>query len=561
MTVIPLEVVPQDPEDHLWDVIVIGTGAGGSTAGFNLARLGRSVLFVERGKLLHHDPSVVRGTSFTWKDNPEIALNHGWWPRPIYYRENEDAAALPTRPPIGSGAGGSTAQFGAVMDRFRPQDFTPRRYFPDVPDSSLPEAWPVSYEEMVPFYERAESLYRVRGTQDPLAPTGANLLEPAPASDKELAVFDALKGVGLNPYRLHTALERVPGCNGCPGMLCLRPCRNDAARTCLYPALDQYGAKILPNCRAIRLEESGRVVKGVICEWNQRQIALRARIVILAANAFLTPALLQRSANENFPDGLANSSGLVGRNLMLHASNHLFIRLKRPAPDLAFNMNYGLSLNDFYVHNGTKLGNFHAHPTATRDELMRFLVQYYLLPTMTRSGPRRSVSYLPGGLLGSRRWAAYLPGALLSRITSMGRFFCRSWTVFAAIVEDLPYPENYVAAKAGSEEDIVYTYRYPDELRRRARMMCDHFKSAVDPFFDAHSLEPIGALNGTHVCGTCRFGDDPQTSVLDRDNRTHDLDNLYVLDASFFPSSGGINPSLTIVANSLRATDKIAQRL
>ena len=114
-----------------------------------------------------------RGVPFSWTGDPETALNHGWWPRPFYYREEEDGAAVPTRPPIGSGAGGSTAQFGAVMDRFRPQDFTPRRFFPDMPDASLPEAWPVSYEEMVPFYERAESLYRVRGTQDPLASTAS----------------------------------------------------------------------------------------------------------------------------------------------------------------------------------------------------------------------------------------------------------------------------------------------------------------------------------------------------------------------------------------------------
>jgi len=547
MKSVPSDVTPQDPEDHLWDVIVIGTGAGGSTAGFNLARLGKSVLFVERGKLLHHDPTVVRGAAFAWKGNPETALSHGWWPHPVYYREEEGAASVPTRPPIGSGAGGSTAQFGAAMDRFRQEDFTPRRFFLETPDASLPEAWPISYAEMVPFYERAESLYRVRGTQDPLASTPSSLLEPPSASDRELAVFEALKGVGLSPYRLHCALERVPGCSGCAGMLCPRACRNDAARICLYPALDRYGAKILPSCRAIRFEERGRAVERVICEWSGRQITLRARLFILAANAFLTPALLQRSANERFPDGLANSSGLVGRNLMLHAASHLFARLKRPAPALGFNINHGFSLNDFYVHDGTKLGNIHAHPLATRDELMRFLVQYYLMPSVTRSG--------------SPRWPAYLPGALLSMMTSMGTFLCRSWTVFAAIVEDLPYPENYVSAKAGSEEGIVYTYRYRDELRHRTRMMCDGFKNAVSPFFDVHPLQPTGALNGSHVCGTCRFGDDPQTSVLDRDNRAHDLDNLYVLDASFFPSSGGINPSLTIVANSLRATDKIAERL
>jgi len=550
MTTIRLDVVPQDPEDHVWDVIVIGTGAGGSTAGFNLAHLGRSVLFVERGKLLHHDPTVERGTAFSYTGDPEAALNHGWWPRPFYCREEEDAVPVPTRPPIGSGAGGSTSQFNAVLERFRPQDFTPRRFFQDISDTSLPEAWPVSYEEMQPFYERAESLYRVRGTQDPLAPTGASLLEPPPPSNRESAVFDALKGVGLHPYRIHSALEQVPGCVGCPGRLCPRACRNDAARICLYPALEQYGAKILPNCRAIRLEETGRAVSRVICEWNARRIALRARIFILAANAFLTPVLLQRSANENFPDGLANSSGLVGRNLMLHASNHLFARLKRTAPALGFNMNYGLSLNDFYVHGGAKLGNFHAHPVATRNELIRFLTQHYGLSTPTKSGssirPIRS---------------AYLPGALLSMMTPMARFLCRPWTVFAAILEDLPYAGNYVAAKADGDEDIVYTYRYPEELRRRAQMMCDSFKNALAPLFDVSPLQPVGALNGSHVCGTCRFGDDPQISVLDRDNRAHDLDNLYVLDASFFPSSGGINPSLTIVANSLRATDKIAQRL
>jgi len=131
---------------------------------------------------------------------------------------------------------------------------------------------------MVPFYERAENLYRVRGTQDPLASTVGSLLEPLPASDRELAVFDALKGVGLSPYRIHSALERVPGCLGCPGMLCPRACRNDAARICLYPAVDRYGAKILPNCRAIRFGERGRVVERVICEWNRRRIALRARV-------------------------------------------------------------------------------------------------------------------------------------------------------------------------------------------------------------------------------------------------------------------------------------------
>jgi choline dehydrogenase-like flavoprotein len=143
----------------------------------------------------------------------------------------------------------------------------------------------------------------------------------------------------------------------------------------------------------------------------------------------------------------------------------------------------------------------------------------------------------------------------------MGSHVYRSWTPFATIVEDLPYPANYVAAISGSEEDVVYTYRYPDELRYRAHLLYESFKSAANSHFDVRPVLSAGALNRGHVCGTCRFGNDPRTSVLDRDNRAHDLDNLYILDGSFFPSSGGINPSLTIVANSLRASDKIAQRL
>jgi choline dehydrogenase-like flavoprotein len=536
VTAVPGEVGPQDVEGHLWDVIVVGAGAGGSTAGFNLARLGRSVLFVERGKLHHFDSAAIRGVPHSWTGDPEAALNHGWWPRPFYHREEEGGAPVATIPPIGSGAGGSTARFNAVMDRFRPQDFTPRRFFRDIPDASLPEAWPISYEEMAPFYERAESLYRVRGTQDPLAPPGAGLLEPPRASGRELAVFDALESVGLHPYRIHSSFERVPGCASCPGVLCSRACRNDAARICLYPALDQHGAKIIANTRAIRFESKGSAVERVICERDRRQFALRARIFIVAANAFLTPALLQRSTSERFPDGLANSSGLVGRNLMLHAANHIFVRLKRTSGAPNLEMNHGLSLNDFYVYNGTKLGNLHAHPVVAHDELLSFLLQHH-------------------------RGLKMLPGRLVSLIASMGSSLSRSWTVFAGILEDLPYHGNYVAAKPGSDEDIVYTYRYPDELRHRARVMNHAFASAVAPLFDVRPLQPTGALNGSHVCGTCRFGDDRRTSVLDRDNRAHDVDNLYVLDASFFPSSGGINPSLTIVANALRASDKIAQTL
>jgi choline dehydrogenase-like flavoprotein len=287
----------------------------------------------------------------------------------------------------------------------------------------------------------------------------------------------------------------------------------------------------------VRLEEEGRAVRRAICEWNGRQIAVRGKVFLLAANAFLTPALLERSTSDRFPDGLANSSGLVGRNLMLHVSDILLARPRRNSSAHSSGMNHGLSLNDFYVRDGTKLGNIHVHPVEVAPENIIAFLRLHM------------------------KWINRIPGFALPAIAAIGSSLYRSSTVFSTILEDLPYSSNRVRAVPGSGDRVVYEYVYPDELRRRSSIMFEAFTAAVRQYLDVRPLRPIGTLNYGHVCGTCRFGDDPATSVLDRDNRAHDLDNLYVVDASFFPSSGGMNPSLTIVANSLRVSEKIARRL
>jgi len=155
----------------------------------------------------------------------------------------------------------------------------------------------------------------------------------------------------------------------------------------------------------------------------------------------------------------------------------------------------------------------------------------------------------------------HLPARLRSAIASIGSYVYRSATVFATIVEDLPYARNRVMPRPRSEHEVSYEYHYPNELRARNWTLFQGFSAAVRRRFAVRPLQSIGMLNNSHACGTCRFGDDPSTSVLDRNNRAHDLDNLYVVDASFFPSSGGINPSLTIVANSLRVGEQIARRM
>src|SRR5258708_10255666 len=169
---------------------------------------------------------------------------------------------------------------------------------------------------------------------------------------------------------MHCGKGRKPECTGCRAMLCPNDCRNDAGKICLRPALEDHGANILPECHVVRLEEEGRVVQRAICDRNGRRMVIRGRVFVLAANAFFTPALLERSANERFPEGLANSSGWVGRNLMLHASDFLQLRLKRASYTLGSGMNHGLSLNDVYLRECTKLGSFHVHPASFTLETM-----------------------------------------------------------------------------------------------------------------------------------------------------------------------------------------------
>jgi choline dehydrogenase-like flavoprotein len=512
-----------------WDAVVIGTGAGGAPAGFAIARQGKSVLFLERGRAI---PPEHRSTEpYAWDGDEDAALRHGWWPEPLHRRFG--AAHHASHHPLGSGPGGSTAVFGMVMDRFRPEDFSPREHY-HVRESSLPEHWPISYDEMAPHYTRAEQLFRVHGTVDPLFPAGS-LLAPNPPTPKETTIASALEACGLHPYRIHYARDRVAGCSGCAAMVCTRNCRNDAARVCLGPALQEHGAQILTECRVVRLEERHGTVRTAICEWRGQQIAVKGRVFVLAANAFFSPALLQRSANDRFPDGLANSSGMVGRNLMLHVSDFLLVDVRREPFTMPGAISHGLSLNDYYLADGMKMGNVHMHAVA-------------VTPAMTLSFMRMHM-----------RRINRLPAPLAKSIAAGASWVKRRSVAFATVVEDLPYTCNRVVA--GKDDRVEYEYRYPHELRTRSWSLYLKFKQQVEPRFAVRPLRPVGGLNLSHVCGTCRAGDDPRSSVVDRDNRAHDLDNLYIVDASFFPSSGGINPSLTIAANSLRVGAVIGSRL
>jgi choline dehydrogenase-like flavoprotein len=411
-----------------------------------------------------------------------------------------------------------------VLERLFPVDFVRGTAHSGDRRSSLPDTWPIDYEDLRPWYEAAEHLYRVRGGADPLRPGEAAKLLPAPALSPESdAIFDTLTGQGVHPYRLHTACEEVSGCRTCQGHLCGSGCKNDTVRICVTPAVEDYGACLLTECVALSLDADHTRVRRLACSWRGQRIDLRAKIFVLASGALLTPALLLTSKSASWPEGLANASGLVGCNLMRHSVDLYVLtrahRLRADAPtkEVAF--------NDLYVAESDKFGTVQSFGTAT-----------------------------PLGYLRNR------PGFNLWRLLGpVAPFLWNRYSrqpILGAIMEDLPYTENRVAPagaiSATGRYRLSLHYRLGSgDLTRRRR-----FRGAL-----ARVLAPFRPMRvwGTtdraalgHACGTCRFGADPDTSVLDPWNRAHGLSNLYVVDGSFFPTSGGLNPALTIAANALR---------
>jgi choline dehydrogenase-like flavoprotein len=530
------ELDAREAERVVWDVIVVGTGMGGGMLGYSLARSGRRVLFVEKGRsTLPGMPGMIRSLM------PEVAEPLAGRSAEAYYDalaragrstdEIEDISGRLSRrfvPFIGSGTGGSSALYGMVCERFFVRDFTPRQNFRDPGDSTVPDAWPITYDQMRPWYAAAEKLLGVRGQPDPLRPEAADvdLLPAPPFSADNQPLVDYLAGRGLHPYRLPMACDYTDGCSVCQGYLCDRSCKNDAARNGVLPAIAEHGARLLSQCRAVRLDADRNHVRQVVCEHRSGMLALQAKVVVLAAGALVTPVLLLNSRSGDWPRGLANGSDLVGRNLMRHLIDLVEIW---PQPDHKITAeNKEIGLNDFYFFEGQKYGTVQSFGAMAPMEML-----------VNRPGWRPKMLRLMSPAA-RRIYERYYTGGL----------------VLAPIMEDLPYLDNRVLPcdrpSFDGRQRLRIQYRFhASEIERRA-VFLRQLKEVLKPFrkITLRAADNNEAL--AHVCGTCRFGTDPKTSVLDAHNRAHEVDNLYVVDASFFPSSAGLNPGLTIAANGLR---------
>lgn len=536
------EFSPREAENTLWDVIVVGAGMGGSTLGYSLARSGLKVLFLERG---NHPTSFPRSLQegrlkrLISPEPPEVRLKAlGRWPKKItmvHGGKGYDFFA-----PMGSGPGGSSAIYGGGLERMRRVDFSASSVAVEAgAPPPLSDEWPLDYDEFCRHYEHAEALFRVAGTHDPGDEDDTSVLvPPPPLSRRDQDFFDSFESLGMKPYRVHVGFAYESGCRECIGIACPTDCKGDGSSRALRPALRDHGAKIVLNCEVERLETNGPRVTSVVAKVGDTSLKLCGRVIALAAGALCTPNLLRNSTSPDWPNGVANQNDLVGRCLMFHASDLIALwprmRLDSNGPQKT------LSSRAFYTKDGKKLGSFQS---------LGLPISHGII-----------FDFLAGWLERNAPFKIPLSNAVLKGISIISAMIFERACVFATIIEDFPYRHNRVVSDASKPSGYYIDYEKPRELSARITTL----RSLLKKTLERHKpwiLTGDDNMNMGHPSGTCRFGKDPATSVLDPSNKVHGVENLYVVDASFFPSSGGTNPALTVAANALRVAEIIKSRM
>ncbi len=514
-----------------YDVIIIGSGAGGGTLAYALASTGKRILIIERGDYVPREKA-------------------NWDPRAVNldgkYQTKErwtDAEGRELHPHTNYYVGGNTKFYGAALFRLRKEDFGELRHH-----GGISPAWPIRYDELEPYYAKAEQLYGVHGLrgEDPTEPpSSAPFPHPPVAHEPRIqALSDDFVDQGLRPF--HTPLgvmldearpreSRCIRCNTCDGFPCLLQAKADAQVVAVDPALKHSNVELLTNAYVERLETtpSGREISRVLVQRNGASETYSAGTVIVSCGAINSAALLLRSANPRHPAGLANSSGVVGRHYMGHINSVLMAVSRCPNPTV---FQKSLSVNDFYFGSTDW-----PHPM----------------------GHISFVGKLDGVTL-SAGAPAIAPGFTLELMAKHSLDF---WLTS----EDLPDPNNRVTLDQSGNIVLSYTPNNEEghrrlivklkEMLQKQRHCPVHGDECHRGLFSRNLFvgQRIPLAGVAHQNGTIRFGDDPKTAALDRNCRAFDVENLYVVDGSFFPSSGAVNPALTIMANALRVADHLKE--
>ena len=515
--------------ETIWDTIVIGAGMGGSAVALALAEKGCRVLVIERGKSTFDGTANVSATI----EDPVARLAIGRWPQQL--RGEVDQRRFDFHAPLGAGVGGSSMLYAAAVDRFRASDFAPRRH----PEGGT-IGWPYSYDDLVPYYARAEALLEVSGTPDPLEERPEeDLAAPPPLAPRDAYLFDRLETAGLHPYRLHAGCRFVPGCMSCLGQLCLKDCKRHGGNTFLDPALKTGHVALLPEAEVLEICTTGPEVKTVRLRLDGQEAQVSAKTFALAAGSYFSPVLLLQSSSEAWPTGLGNTQDQVGRHLMFHTGRPLAIWARRGLAQNASGKT--IVFRDLYDTEDGKFGEVQS----TGAEAAYGNVVYALRQRLATS------RYAKVPLL----WhLARIPAFAASHLLGNA-------AIFEMIMEDLPYADNRIVLDDTAPSGMRFEYQMRDELHARyetySRLMSQRLKGIKHMWLGSRDT----ALNYGHPMGTCRLGDDPATSVADGEGRVHGVENLYVADGAALASSGGTNPSLTIAAHALRTGGLMAARI
>ncbi len=521
-------------EAQTYDLIIVGSGAGGGTLAYAVANSGKKILILERGQELPVEPQ-------NW-DPKAVFVEHR-------YRTKEkwlDKMNKPFVPNTNYWVGGNTSFYGAALMRMKKGDFEAVEH-----SDGLSPAWPLSYADYAPWYEKAEKLWRVHGQRgidpndlpdDPPFPYPAVSDDPGVASLKthfeNLGLHPSPLPLGINRDEANPKTSHCVRCTTCGGYPCMLKAKSDARSIVIDPIRDLPNVTILTGQKALRFETdgSGKTVTRVVTESDDGTLqTFHGDLFALAAGAANSAAVMLRSSNAHHPHGLANGSGLVGRNYMFHTTSAV-ISILADKFDSTFPKTF--AVNDFYF--GEPDGSY-PYPM----------------------GQIQLLEYMSGQTL-EGQLADMIPPALIPDVLSNN--LAQHMVAFLTMSEDLPRPENRVTLTETNQIRLTYT---PNNLEAHTRLtkrlehalqgFSLHQHTLFEPHFEIDSLLP---LYGTaHQCGTLKFGRDPATSVLDVNCKAHELDNLYVVDSSFFVSSAAVNPTLTIVANALRVGEHLIERL
>ncbi len=497
-----------DPKQQ-YDVIIIGSGAGGGTLAYALSQYNLSILVIEKGGFLPKEP-----------DNRSLeGISGAKYRTPIKMEVDGRLHDTYTHAYVG----GQTKLYGAALYRLRRDDFKETYH-----SSGVSPAWPISYDDLEPYYTQAEHLYKVHGStnEDPTEPAHSQPYQYPPIEHENylLPFIKKLKSQGLNVSYIPKAIDYADNgkcefCGTCDGYACELGGKLDTEEACLQPAFRTGRVHLLSNaeCKRLNTSNDGKTITSVDIEHNGNTLSLSAPVIVLAGGVLESPALLLRSANKQHPAGLANSSGLVGRYLSGHNTGIFILPTFRKIPEIHQKT---FAINDYY--NGS-----------------------------------RHFPYPMGLLQAGGRLPVWLE--VEERFRSIVKFIAERSIITFIMSEVLPEYNNRTELTPDGHISVKYQYNNVKAFRKLRMAFMRAFWRAgyVGSYCSRH---PIGGIPW-HPVGTLRFGNDPGKSVLNTWCQTHDIDNLYVVDSAFLPTAGSVNTSLTVMAQALRVAPHLAARL